>query len=173
MYPPPELRTSQLELLGSTTAIIFVVIVAVIGLAVFLGLVYWADAHPAAGIKRAQTTPGDGGAAGTESGPGQGQRPWQDLSDRHVPEQGHPHGKPRSWVLVAIVLLAFIAGGMAIILHGWIVVWVCAAIILVSIPVGRAIGIMDDTIAWGSTPAAVENQPADAAPERAHSQRGS
>jgi hypothetical protein len=46
VYPPPALRTSQLEFLGGTTGIILVAVVALLGLAVFIGLVYWADSHP-------------------------------------------------------------------------------------------------------------------------------
>jgi hypothetical protein len=50
MYPPPELRTSNAELLGTTAGIITTVIVATVGLVVMLGMVYWAAAHP--GYKR-------------------------------------------------------------------------------------------------------------------------
>jgi hypothetical protein len=46
VYPPPALRTSQLEFLGGTAGIILVAVVAVLGLAIFIGLVYWADSHP-------------------------------------------------------------------------------------------------------------------------------
>lgn len=50
MYPPPAIRTSNAELLGSTTGIVVTLVVATIGLAVMLGMVYWAAAHP--GYKR-------------------------------------------------------------------------------------------------------------------------
>lgn len=55
MYPPPELRTSNAELLGTTAGIIITFIVATIGLAVMLGMVYWAAAHP--GYKRPAQPP--------------------------------------------------------------------------------------------------------------------
>lgn len=55
MYPPPEIRTSNAELLGTTAGIIVTVIVATAGLAVMLGMVYWAAAHP--GYKRPAQQP--------------------------------------------------------------------------------------------------------------------
>jgi hypothetical protein len=62
-------------------------------------------------------------------------------------------------VLVAVVTAAFITGGLAIITHTWWLLWVCGAIVVLSIPAGKAIGIMGDTVAWGSTPAASSNLP--------------
>jgi hypothetical protein len=32
----------------------------------------------------------------------------EQIEDRHVPEEGHPHGKPASWALVAVTTAAFI-----------------------------------------------------------------
>jgi hypothetical protein len=52
MYPPPAIRTSQAELLGTTAGIIATVVVAIVGLSIMLGLVYWAAAHP--GYKQPQ-----------------------------------------------------------------------------------------------------------------------
>ena len=46
MYPPPEIRTSHTELLGTTTEMILTAIVAILGLAVLLGIVFWADGLP-------------------------------------------------------------------------------------------------------------------------------
>jgi hypothetical protein len=46
MYPPPELRTSQAELLGTTAGIIITFIVATAGLVIMIGMVFWAAAHP-------------------------------------------------------------------------------------------------------------------------------
>jgi hypothetical protein len=110
--------------------------------------------------------------------PGQGDTPWEHVEDRHVPEGGHPHGKPSSWVLVSIVMLAFAVGGLALITHAWWLFWTCAGIVLLSIPAGKAIGIMNDTIAWGSTPAAAQprevdaKSPAQAEADRAREQAG-
>ena len=55
MYPPPAIRTSQAELLGTTAGIIATLVVATVGLAVMLGMVYWAAAHP--GYKRPAPQP--------------------------------------------------------------------------------------------------------------------
>lgn len=65
---------------------------------------------------------------------------------------GHPHGKPASWVLTAIVIVAFLAGGAGLILHIWWLFWVCLGVVVLSIPIGKAIGIMNDTVIWGATP---------------------
>lgn len=154
MYPPPASRTSNLELLGSLTGIILIVVVAILGLAVMIGMVYWADSHPDSGLRPARKSHAELG----EIQPGQGHRPWERTEDRHVPERGHPHGKPASWVLVGMVLMAFLAGGVSIIMHLWWLTAACGAVIVLAVPVGKGIGIMDDTIAWGSTPAAVENE---------------
>ena len=154
MYPPPASRTSNAELLGSLTGIILIVVVAALGLTVMIGMVYWADSHP-------DNRLGPGRKSRTELGeipPGQGHRPWERTEDRHVPEHGHPHGKPASWVLVGAVLMAFLVGGASIIVHLWWLTIACGAVIVLAVPVGKGIGIMDDTIAWGSTPAAVEDE---------------
>jgi len=96
--------------------------------------------------------------AGDAAG-GQGHWPSERLEDRHLPHRGNPHGKPSSWMLVAVVTAAFTTGGLAIITHAWSLLWACAAIVVLSIPAGKAIGIMDDTVAWGSTPAASSDPP--------------
>lgn len=88
---------------------------------------------------------------------GQGDRPWEREQDRHVPAGGHPHGKPASWALVAVIVAAFGAGGAALILHAWWLFWASAAVVLLTIPAGKMIGIMDDTISWGATPAATQH----------------
>lgn len=56
------------------------------------------------------------------------------IEHRHVPERGHPHGKPASWVLVAVVIAAFSIGGMAIIEHAWWLLWTCAGIVVLCHP---------------------------------------
>ena len=64
------------------------------------------------------------------------------------PIGGHAahQGRPRSWVLVAVVVAAFCAGGAAIIAHLWPLFWACVGVTLLAIPVGKLIGIMDDTV---------------------------
>ncbi|MCW2905229.1 MAG: hypothetical protein JWL68_18, partial [Actinomycetia bacterium] len=42
MYPP-EVRTSKVQLLGTTTGMILTAVVAILGLAVLLGMVFLAD----------------------------------------------------------------------------------------------------------------------------------
>jgi hypothetical protein len=104
-------------------------------------------------------------AAGAPSGQGHGHWPAERLEDRHVPHRGSPHGKPSSWALVATVVAAFLAGGSALITHLWWLFWACAGIVVIAIPVGKAIGIMNDTVAWGSNPAAGPEPPAAGQPE--------
>jgi hypothetical protein len=164
MYPPPELRTSQVELLGTTTGMILTAVVAILGLAVLLGMVFLADGLPPAfrsKIRRGGAS--DSGRPG-EISDGQGDRPWEQLEGRHVPEGGYPHGKPASWVLVAVVTAASVTGGISIITHVWMLLWACIAIVVLAIPAGKMIGIMDDTVDWGSTPAATSD-PQPSSPE--------
>jgi len=155
VYPPPELRTSQVELLGTTTGMILTAVVAILGLAVLLGMVFLADGLPPA--VRAKIRRGAASGQNKEISDGQGQRPWEQLEDQHVPEGGHPHGKPASWVLVTVVMVASLAGGLSIITHAWWLLWACIAIAVLAIPAGKMIGIMDDTVDWGSTPAATSD----------------
>lgn len=59
------------------------------------------------------------------------------------------HGRPASWVLVGVVIAAFIAGGFALVYHLWWLFWLCAAIFVLSVPAGWLIRIMDDTVMLG------------------------
>jgi hypothetical protein len=184
--PPPEVRTSNTELLGSTTGLILTAIAAVVGLAIFIGAVYVADAQQ--GTKRLkgprrgrdQVAPPEG-----EISPGQGGRPWDRIEHRDVPEGGHPHGSRSSFVLVAVVIAAFTVGGISIGAHAWWLFWTCAGIVVLCVPAGKAIGIMNDTISWGSTvevtepdhdvravPAEPQQQQQAAGPARARSSPG-
>lgn len=63
-------------------------------------------------------------------------------------QSGSPHGKPSSWVLVGVVTVAFSAGGAALILHLWWLLWACIAVVVLSVPVGKVIGLMEDTVGW-------------------------
>ena len=159
MHHPPEIKTTpNTELLGTTAGIILTAVVAVAGLMVLLGVTFWADVHAGTGrlrVPRRGEVSGSGASA--ETSPGQGDNPRERIEHRHVPEGGHPHGKPASWILVAVVVAAFATGGLAIIVHAWWLMWACAGICVLAIPAGKIIGIMDETVAWGSTPAAIHN----------------
>ena len=87
------------------------------------------------------------------TGPVTGGQPHQPFDQPEaVPTLGgHPHGKVSSWVLTGIVVVAFISGGGALILHLWWLFWVCAGVVVLSIPAGKAIRIMDDTVMWGGS----------------------
>lgn len=67
----------------------------------------------------------------------------------------HRHGKPASWVLVAVIIAAFTAGGFAIVYHLWVLFWVCVGIVALSVPAGKIIGIMGDTVAVDPGPRAL------------------
>jgi hypothetical protein len=58
----------------------------------------------------------------------------------------HRHGRPRSWAFVSVVIVAFCAGGVAVVGHLWVLFWACAGVVVLSVPVGKVIGIMDDTV---------------------------
>lgn len=162
----PEVRTPPEQLLGTTTGMILTAVVAIVGLAVLLGMVFLADGLP--GTRRPIAPRPRGADSGRPPGEiaGQGQRPWEQMEDRHVPEGGHPHGKPASWVLVAVVMAASATGGISIITHTWWLLWTCIAIVVLAIPVGKMIGIMDDTVDWGSTPAAASEPQPQPQPQR-------
>lgn len=177
-YPPPEIRTSGTELLGNTTSMVITAVVAFVGLVVWLGSVFWTDARQGGKrIKIGRGHAGDVPPAG-EVSPGQGERPWEQIEHRHVPPGGHPHGRPGSWVVVIVLLAAFVVGGVSIIAHAWWLFWTCAGIVLLCVPAGWAVGMMKDTIVWGSTPAAGQPREDDATPgakaaaERARQQAG-
>jgi hypothetical protein len=144
------------ELLGTTTGMILTAVVAILGLAVLLGMVFLADGLPPA-VRSKIRRGGASGGRNEEISDGQGHRPWDQMEDRHIPQGGHPHGKPASWGLVTVVMVASVAGGLSIIAHAWWLLWACIAIVVLAIPVGKMIGIMDDTVDWGSTPAATSD----------------
>lgn len=68
------------------------------------------------------------------------------------PVGGHPHrhGKPASWVLVSVIIAAFVAGGFAIVCELWWLFWVCLGVALLAVPAGKAIDIMGDTVLAGN-----------------------
>lgn len=70
------------------------------------------------------------------------------VPQRDLPVGHHPyrHGRPVSWVLVSVVIVAFCVGGAAIVAHLWWLFWACVGVVVLSVPVGKLIGIMDDTV---------------------------
>lgn len=48
-------------------------------------------------------------------------------------------------MLVGVIIAAFCAGGVAIIVHWWLF-WAGAGIVVLSVPAGKLIGIMNDTV---------------------------
>jgi hypothetical protein len=78
--------------------------------------------------------------------------PTGDNLPRPVSGSGHPHGRPSSWLLVSTVIAAFLVGGIALILNAWTVMIVCAAVVILAVPIGAAIHIMNDTVGWTDAP---------------------
>lgn len=88
---------------------------------------------------------------------------------REEPLGDHPyqHGRPTSWVLVAVIIAAFCVGGIAVIEHLWGLFWVCVGIVVLSVPAGKIIGIMNDTVSIKEGPrdrAAINGRPSAADP---------
>jgi hypothetical protein len=81
--------------------------------------------------------------------------PVTGMSDRPR-THGSPHGKRSSWLLIATVIVAFAAGGAALATHAWWLFWACLAVVVLAIPAGKAIGVMEDTVSW-ETPAALSH----------------
>ncbi len=61
-------------------------------------------------------------------------------------QTGHG-GKPTSWVAVGIVLVGFVAGGIALVIGpAWWLFWVGAAVAVAGGAYGLATGIFHDTV---------------------------
>lgn len=77
---------------------------------------------------------------------------WSQLEGEELPHPntlaGNPHGRPASWIVVGTAFVAFALGGIALILHAWVLMWICAAVAVLMFPIGLAIHIMDDTVGW-------------------------
>ena len=73
----------------------------------------------------------------------------------HLPGEqpigGHPHlhGRPVSWVFVAVLIAAFVAGAFAVVYKLWPLFWACLAVTVLSVPAGKIVGIMGDTVLAG------------------------
>ena len=69
--------------------------------------------------------------------------------EQAVGGHSHLHGRPASWALVAVIILAFVAGAFAVVYAAWVVFWVCLAIVVLAVPAGKVVGIMGDTVTAG------------------------
>lgn len=71
-------------------------------------------------------------------------------TERTVGGHHYRHGRPASWVLVGFIIAAFVACGFALVWQQWWLFWTGAGIVVLSMPVGKIIGIMDDTVMVGN-----------------------
>ncbi len=89
-------------------------------------------------------------SADTDGRAEQGTAPGSHLpGERAVGGHERLHGRPVSWVLVGVLIVAFIAGGRAIVNQLWWLFWVCLGVTILSVPAGKVIGIMSDTVING------------------------
>ena len=59
--------------------------------------------------------------------------------------QGHPRGKPASWVAVAVILLGFLIGALGLVFGpAWWLFWTGAGVVVAGAAFGAATGIMSD-----------------------------
>jgi hypothetical protein len=157
-------QTPHSKLLGSTAGIITTAVVASILLVLLLAPVFWAAARP--DVRRpGEPRPARPLHAGRRShkaiggNDGQGYSPAEHPRDRHIREGGSHLGKPASWIVVAVVTIAFLIGGIALITHTMWLFWTCVGLVVLSGPAGKAVGIMDDTVEWGSSEASLTRDP--------------
>jgi hypothetical protein len=157
-------QTPNSKLVGSTSGIIILAVTVSILLVLLLAPVFWAAARP--GFRR----PGEPRPArplrserrrhtAIGENDGQGHWPAENPSDRHIRGGGSHLGRPASWIVVAAVTIAFLIGGIALIAHTMWLFWTCVGLVVLSGPAGKAVGIMDDTVEWGSSEAALTSGP--------------
>jgi len=70
-----------------------------------------------------------------------------------------------------VVIAAFATGGVAIIAHAWWLVWTCTGIIVLAIPAGKVVGIMNDTVGGDHTPPAAHDPAQHQSADSPHDQR--
>ena len=58
----------------------------------------------------------------------------------------HRHGRPASWLLVAVIVVAFVAGAFAVLDEAWPLFWVGLAVLVLSVPASRLIGTVRDAV---------------------------
>ncbi len=51
-----------------------------------------------------------------------------------------------SRISAIVAAVSFVAGGVALMVQSWLLFWISVGVVLVSIPAGRVIRIMDDTV---------------------------
>ena len=153
-------HTPNSKVVGSTSGVIILAVVMFFMLAVLIGPAFWASVRP--DVRR----PGQPRPArprrtarsrhrGIRSNAGQGYAPADEPGDRYIRDGGNHHGKPASWIVVGVVTVAFIVGGLALIFQAWSLFWICVAIAVLGFPAGLAVGIMNDTVEFGSSEAAL------------------
>jgi len=146
------------KLLGTTAGIIATAVAASILLILLLAPVFWADARPDVrrpGQPRPVRTPRAGRRGRAAIPASEGQKPWpaERPGDRQVRPGGSHHGRPASWAVVSVITVAFITGGVALITHSYWLLWTCVGVVVLCGLAGLAVGVMDDTIEWGSSEA--------------------
>jgi hypothetical protein len=71
---------------------------------------------------------------------------WVPQTQQTIAGRAERHGRMSSWVLVAVVFAAFCVGGAALIERLWWLFWVCVGIVVLAVPAGKILGIMDDSV---------------------------
>ena len=61
---------------------------------------------------------------------------------------GGAHGRIPSWIFVFVVIAAFLVGGIALVADVWWLFWVGVGVVVLSVPAGKIIGVMNDTVEW-------------------------
>jgi len=79
--------------------------------------------------------------------------------ERPVGRHRHRHGRPSSWAIVVAVVAAFVTGAFALVFQLWPLFWVCVGVFVLSVPAGKVLGIMNDTVGV-EEPFDEENKPA-------------
>ena len=64
----------------------------------------------------------------------------------------HRYGKPASVLLVAVIVVAFVGGAFAVLDEAWPLFWVGLAVLVLSVPASRLIGLVRDAVRAGSLP---------------------
>jgi hypothetical protein len=91
-----------------------------------------------AGTGRDGTPAGLGATSAAEAAPFVSQIPGTPV---HFP---HFSGRPVSWVAVSLMLAGFLAGGLALIFHVWVVFWLGCGITVLGVLLAAATSIFDD-----------------------------
>lgn len=71
---------------------------------------------------------------------------WVPQTQETIGGYSERHGRTSSWILVAVVFAAFCVGGAALIERLWWLFWVCVGIVVLAVPAGKIVRIMDDSV---------------------------